>query len=160
MKTIAPAHKTETNEPEFKPLTAEEARQLRERKPPVSPWRVVGAQIVVGSLVAFAAWVVTGRSSVFWSAAYGALAVFLPAALLARGLTSRVASANAGAAVAGFFLWEMAKIGLTVAMLYAAPRLVTNLSWPAMLVDMIVTMQVYWLVVVFKKHFQARAKEH
>jgi ATP synthase protein I len=30
-------------------------------------------------------------------------------------------------------------------MLFAAPRLVTGLSWPAMLVGLVVTMKVYWV---------------
>lgn len=149
---------SQANESEFKPLTADEARQLRERQPLVSPWRVVAAQIMVGTLLAFAGWLVTGRANVGWSIGYGALAVALPAALFARGLTSRVASANAGSAVAGFFLWEMVKIGLTVAMLFAAPRLVAALSWPAMLVGLIVTMKVYWLVLLFGKQFQVKSK--
>jgi ATP synthase protein I len=88
-----------------------------------------------------------------YSAVYGALAVIVPAALFARGLTSRVASVNAGAAVFGFFLWEMVKIGLTVAMLFAAPRLVSDLSWPAMLAGLIVTMKVYWVALGFRTVF-------
>ncbi len=42
-------------------------------------------------------------------------------------------------------MWEMVKIGLTVAMLIAAPRLVLDLSWLAMLAGFVVTMKVYWL---------------
>ena len=57
---------------------------------------------------------------------------------------------NPGAAVVGFFLWEMVKIALTVAMLFAAPRLVTDLSWPAMLVGLVVTMKVYWLALLVR----------
>ena len=151
---------TQADEPEFKPLTADEVRRLRERQPLVSLWRVVAAQIVVGTLLALAGWLVTGRMNVGWSVGYGALAVALPAALFARGLTGRVASTNAGSAVAGFFLWEMVKIGLTVAMLFAAPRLVAALSWPAMLVGLIVTMKVYWLVLLFGKRFQVKSKTH
>lgn len=161
MTTITPGHEAEgasDHEPGFKPLTVEEARRLREKNPPVSPWRVVVAQLAVGLLMALLAGAVTGRLNVGWSVAYGALAVALPNAVFARGLMSRVASINAGAAVAGFFLWEMVKIGLTVAMLFAAPRLVANLSWPAMLVGLIATMKVYWLVVLFKKQFQAGSK--
>ena len=48
----------------------------------------------------------------------------------------------------GFFLWEMVKIALTVAMLIAAPRLVTELSWPAMLVGLVVTMKASWVAVM------------
>ena len=140
----------EAQEPEFKPLTAEQVRQLREKSPSVSPWRVVAGQAVVGLVVAIAAWGLTGRQSVGWSAGYGALAVVFPAALFARGLMSRVTLANPGAAVFGFFLWEMVKIALTVAMLFAAPRLVTDLSWPAMLVGLVVTMKVYWLALLVR----------
>jgi ATP synthase protein I len=35
-----------------------------------------------------------------------------------------------------------------VAMLFAAPRIVSNLSWPAMLVGLVVTMKVVWLVLL------------
>ena len=98
-----------------------------------------------------ATYAITGRASTAVSAAYGALAVVLPAALFARGVTSKVASLNAGAAVLGFFVWEMVKIALTVAMLFAATRVVPDLSWPAMLAGLIVTMKVYW-VVLAKRH--------
>ena len=40
----------------------------------------------------------------------------------------------------------MVKIGLVLAMLYAAPKLVADLSWPAMLVGLVVTMKAVWLV--------------
>ncbi|CAN5425738.1 hypothetical protein BH11PSE7_BH11PSE7_35500 [soil metagenome] len=99
---------------------------------------------MVGLLVAMAAWLLTGRQSVGWSAGYGGLAVVLPAALFARGLTGQFASLNPATAMVGFFVWEMVKIALTVAMLVAAPRLVQGLNWPAMLVGLVVTMQVYW----------------
>jgi ATP synthase protein I len=72
----------------------------------------------------------------------------IPAAIFARGLTGRFASLSPAAAAAGFMVWEMVKIALTVAMLFAAQRLVTELSWPAMLVGLVVTMQVYWAALV------------
>lgn len=142
MTQVAP---DEGGDPEFKPLTADEARRLREKNPPLSPWRVIAGQGLAGVLVALAAWGLTGKQSMGWSAGYGALAVVIPAALFARGLTSRVSTVNAGAAVFAFFLWEMVKIALTLAMLFAAPRLVVPLSWPAMLVGLVVTMKVYWV---------------
>ncbi len=137
-------------EPDFKPLTAEEARQWRQRNPPLSLWRVVVAQAGAGLLVALAAWALTGRATVGWSAGYGALAVVIPAALFARGLSRRSAAARPGAAVLGFFVWEMVKIGLTVAMLFAAPRLISPLSWLALLAGLVVTMKVYWLAMLFR----------
>lgn len=148
----------EAVEAEFRPLTAEEAQALRQRNPALSPWWVVGAQAVVGALVSAIAWLVTGDPSAAWSAAYGALAVVLPAAVFARGLTGRLSSVNPGAAVFGFFLWEMVKIALTVAMLFAAPRLITALSWPAMLVGLVVVMKVYWVALLFKQKNAAHPK--
>lgn len=130
------------------PLTAEQAKVLRATQPQLSPWRVVGWQLVAGVLVSSVAWLVSQQAVVAWSAAYGALTVILPAALFARGLTGRFSSINPGTAVFGFFLWEMAKIALAVAMLVAAPRWVVPLSWPALLVGLVVTMKVYWVAMV------------
>lgn len=141
----------EAAEPEFAPMTAEQARAWRQRNPMVSPWRVVGWQVMVGCTSTLLAWVLADRPAVAWSVAYGALAVVLPAALFARGLTGRVSSLNPGAAALGFFVWEMIKVALTVAMLFAAPRLVDALSWPAMLAGLVLTMKVYWVALAFRK---------
>ena len=137
----------------FRPLTAAEAQKLRLQQPLLSIWRVVLAQVVVGLTVAAFTWLFTGRVSAAWSAAYGALAVVVPAALFARGLTSKTSTINSGTAVFAFLLWEMVKIGLTVAMLYAAIWLVKDLSWPAMLVGLVITMKVYWVVFAWRKVF-------
>lgn len=149
-KTVAPLPETsEDEQPPVKPLSAEEARKLREQQPPVSPWWVVGGQVVVGLAAALVAWAITGKASVGWSAGYGALAVVIPAAVMARGMTSRFSSLNAGTAAFGFLLWEMVKIALTVAMMMAAPRLVSGLSWPALLVGLVLAMKVYWIALAF-----------
>ena len=129
-----------------KPLSRDEAQALREQNPTLSPWAVLAGQTGGGVLVALAAWWFSGKASVGWSALYGAMAVVIPGALFARGLMSKVSMINPAAAVTGFFLWEMVKIGLVLAMLFAAPKLVTNLSWPAMLLGLVVTMKVVWLV--------------
>lgn len=134
----------------MQPISAEEARRLREQNPPVSPWWVVAGQAAVGLVVALAAWGITGRQNVGWSAGYGALAVVLPAAVFARGLTGRFSSLNAGTAAVGFLMWEMVKLALTFAMMVAAPKLVAGLSWPALLVGLILAMKVYWLALAFK----------
>jgi ATP synthase protein I len=140
----------------FKSLSPDEARKLRELNPSVPPWKVVVGQGVVGVLAALVAWVVTGSQSVGWSAAYGALAVVLPAAIFARGLSGRFASLNPGTAVLGFFLWEMVKLVLTVAMLVAAPKLMVALSWPALLVGLVLTMKVYWVAFIFAPRIKQR----
>ena len=149
-------HKTMTPLPEdleeaspVQPLSAEEARRVREVNPPVSPWWVVMGQAGVGLVAALVAWALTGRQSVGWSVAYGALAVVIPAAVFARGLTGRFSSLNAGSAAVGFLLWEMGKIALTIAMMLAAPRLVAGLSWPALLVGLVLAMKVYWVALAF-----------
>lgn len=160
MKTIAPMPETDADAPEnFKPLTAEQARQLREQNPPVSPWWVVAGQVGVGLVTALAAWGITGRQEAGWSAGYGALAVALPAAVFARGLTGRFASLNPGTAVVGFFLWEMVKMALTMAMLFAAPKLVVALSWPALLVGLVLAMKVYWVALAFAPRKLKRTDE-
>jgi ATP synthase protein I len=145
MKTIAPETEIEAEDSDFKTLTAQEAQQWRSRNPPVSVWRIVVGQVIVGALVAVLAWALSGRAQVGWSAAYGALSVVVPAALFARGVLRRKASENPRAAMVGFFGWEIAKIVLTVALLAAAPRLVPGLSWLALLVGMVFTMKTYWV---------------
>ena len=149
MKKIAPLPETTEEESPFKPLTAEEARRLREEHPLVSPWWVVAGQIVVGVVVALAAWALTGRQNVGWSAGYGALVVVIPAAIFARGLTGRFSSLNAVTAAVGFLVWEMVKIASSIALLAAAPRLVPELSWPALLVGLVLTIKVYWVALAY-----------
>lgn len=134
----------------FKPLSAQEAQALRERYPSVSPWRVVAWQAVVGVVVAGAAWALTGQRNIGWSAAYGALAVVVPAIIFARGLTGRFSSLNAGTAAVGFMAWEMVKIIVSIALLAMAPKWVSALSWPALLIGLVVTMKVYWVALAFK----------
>ncbi len=149
MRKIARDIELEDPDAEFRPLTAEEARQLRERSPSISPWWVIAGQVFAGLLVALAAWGLTGRKDLGWSAGYGALSVVVPAAVFARGLTGRLSSLSPSTAMLGFFVWEMVKMALTLAMLLAAPRLITALSWPAMLVGLAVAMQAYWVALIF-----------
>ena len=150
MKNIPSEAEIEDEESDFKPLTAQEAQEWRRRHPPVSIWKVVVGQALVGLLVALAAWLLTGRASAGWSAGYGALAVVVPAGLFARGVLRQKAAPDPRAAMAGFFGWEIAKIVLTVALLAAAPRLVPDLSWLALLAGMVVTMKTYWVALMVR----------
>ena len=122
----------------FKRLSAQEAQALRDLNPSVSPWRVVATQVAVGFIVACLAGLVMGSVSVFWSALYGAGVVVIPAVLMARGMTSRLSSANAGVSAVSFMLWEFVKIGVSVVLLMLAPRIVDPLVWPALLVAVLV----------------------
>jgi ATP synthase protein I len=146
----------EVTEPVFKRWTAEEASALREKSPSVSPWRVVGWQVIAGVVIALGAWLLSGDKVVALSALYGALVVVLPAAVLARGMTSRVTGMNAVSAAMGFMVWEMVKIGLSVAMFLAAPQLVPGLDWLVMLVAVMLTMMVYGVAAVYRPKPKAK----
>lgn len=139
----------EADQLSFKTLTAEEAKALKSKLPMVSPWRVLCVQALVGLLCTAVVWAVTQRSSAAWSALYGALAVVLPGALLARGMTRGTKSPVAAAV--GFMFWEMLKIAAAIAMLVIAARVVPQLSWPALLITMVVCMKVNWLALAWRR---------
>ncbi|MBP9147418.1 MAG: ATP synthase subunit I [Rhodoferax sp.] len=146
----APVFELDDDPDEIVPLTAEQARQVRAANPSISPWWVVLGQMVVGGLAVLVAWMLFG-GLIAKSVSWGVLAVVLPAALFARGLTGQFARANPGAAVLSFFVWELVKILVTVGVLLTAHRLMDGLSWPAMLVGLIITIKVYWLALAFKR---------
>lgn len=148
-RRIAPLPEDVEEADPVRPLSAEEVRRVREKNPPVSPWWVVAGQAAVGLVAALVAWALTGKQNVGWSVAYGAAAVVIPAAVFARGLTGRFSSLNAGTAAVGFLLWEMVKIALSLAMMAVAPRLVAGLSWPALLIGLVLAMKVYWVALAF-----------
>lgn len=87
------------------------------------------------------------NGGVAWSALYGAAAVVVSSAVMARGMT-RQPRARPGAAMAGFVFWEFVKVFVAVAMLAAAARVVPDLNWPALLITMIVCLKVNWLVLL------------
>jgi ATP synthase protein I len=136
---------------DFKPLSAEQARQWREVHAVLSPWRVIGWQAGTGLALAVVLGLVTGKVSIAWSAGYGALAVAIPAVVFAHGLMGwKIAPVNAVILTARLVLWETVKIALTLAMLMAAPRLVRGLSWPALLAGLVVVLLVYWVALLVK----------
>lgn len=139
------------------PLTREQVLALREQYPLLSPWRVVAVQAAVGLVVAVLATVITGRWAVGWSALYGAAAVVVPGALMVRGLT-RTKDMHPGTMVFGFMFWEFIKIGVAAAMLVAAAVVVPDLSWPALLVAMVLCMKVNWLALLWQGRARARKK--
>ena len=64
--------------------------------------------------------------------------------------TRRCSSMNAGTSAVSFMLWEAVKIAVSVAMLMLAPKLVQSLSWPALLVALVLCMKVYWLALLWR----------
>lgn len=137
----------------FKPWSRQEAEAWRARNPPLSPWRVVIMQALAGLVCCAVVWAITQRGGAVWSALYGAAAVVVPGALLARGMTRDLAHlpGAAGVAVVRFMFWETVKIGVAVAMLVAAPRVIEGLSWPALLVAMIVCAKMNWLALLWRR---------
>jgi ATP synthase protein I len=140
-----------SREEEFQPWSAEQAQAWRQSQPVFSVWRVLAAQMLVAVLLAgvFAVWLKSRAVGLSWM--YGALTVVLPAALFARGLTSRAASLNAMTAAMSFAVWQGVKWVLAVLLLVLAPRVLPELSWPALLAGLIVTMKVYWLALIWGK---------
>ncbi len=132
----------------FKVLSAQEAHQFRDKLKMVSPWRVVWVQLAVGLLCVAVAWLWSRQPSVAWSALYGALATVVPSALLARGMTRWTSSAVSAAL--RFMLWEMLKIGSAIALLVIASRVVPQLSWPALLLTMVVCIKVNWFALLWR----------
>ncbi len=133
-------------------LTRAQAQALLANNPhAVSPWWVVAVQTMVGVSVALLAGAIGADESVFWSALYGAGAVVIPGALMARGMTSAFTSVSPGASALGFMVWAMLKIGVSVVLLVLATRIVQPLSWPALLVGLVACTQVYWLALAWRR---------
>jgi ATP synthase protein I len=147
-KVIADSSQDEFNDRPYKALTREEAQALRAKQPMISPWRVVGAQAVIGMLCVVVAWVFVRQGHAAWSALYGAAAVVIPSALLARGMTRRADSPTAAAM--GLMFWETIKIAAAIAMLVIAARVVPQLSWPTLLVTMVVCSQMNWFALLWR----------
>ena len=135
----------EAEDASFKPLNRMEVDRIRAANPPASMMRVLAVQVLTSLVVACLVRVLTGQDAMGWSALYGGLAVWVPAALFARGMQRQKVTGHAGSALIGFFVWELVKIVLTVALLLAAPGLIPELNWLALLAGFVVTMKVYWV---------------
>jgi ATP synthase protein I len=132
-------------EEQIVPWTREQVLALRRSQPTVSVWRVVFSQLIAGCVLMSLAWLLGLKFSHVASLGYGSLCVVLPSALFARGITSKWSGLGPGSAVTGFFLWEFVKVAMTMVMLLVSQRVVDDLSWPMMILGLIITMKVYWL---------------
>ena len=145
MTKISTRLEDEAPEPEFKPLTPQEAQVWRMKNPTASPWLILAMQVAVAATLALVVGVWSDRPAWMWSVAWGGFAVVLPAALFARALARQMKSGSSSAALAGLLMWELVKVVLTVALLAVAPKVISELSWLALLAGFVVTMKVYWL---------------
>jgi ATP synthase protein I len=136
----------------FKALTREQAREAAAKDlHAVSPWRVVAVQAAAGLGVALLLGAGFQRLDVFWSALYGAGVVVIPAALMARGMTSPLSSVSPIGSAVSFMLWEGVKIAVSVVLLILAVRIVRPLSWPALLAGLVVCIKVYWVALAWRR---------
>ena len=152
-RTVQPTDpwQDEQDAPAAAPMSRAEVQSLLLRKPQVSVWRVVVLQVAVGLLVALLSWFfAAGKLSVVLSALYGAAIIALPSALFALSIQLWLSKLKPGVAVYGFALGELLKIGLTIVLLFIAPRIVQPLSWAAMLIAIVVTLQVYWVALILR----------
>lgn len=137
------------------PLTAEQARQWRSSHPRECLGCVLGVQLAIGLAAAFLMGVFGARSAWGWSAAFGCLAVIVPTVFFLRRARRRVAWA--GSALLNLLMSELVKIVLTVMLLLLAPRVVPDLSWPALLVGLMVTLKAYWVGLMWASARAVRA---
>ncbi len=131
----------------MQPWSAEQVRQWRARNPAVSPWYPVMVQALVALLTSLLAAGWFGwRSPVAVSVAYGGLAAWLPAALFAHVAARRMRMpVHAAGALMALMVWEGIKVVLTIALLLAAPKLVAQLNWLALLAGFVVTIKAAWV---------------
>lgn len=152
MNDVPSGLENEAEDTGFKPLTPQEAGEWRKRHPAPSVWRLVRLQILVGTVVALLATVMTQSTASGLSAAYGALCVVLPAIVFARGMSRKHQAA--GSAIVGFFVWEIAKITLTLVMLLTAPRWLGSVHWMVLVIAMVITMKTYWVALLARPSVQ------
>jgi ATP synthase protein I len=125
-------------DPPIRPLTRSEAQALMARHPQISVWRVLALQALVGVVLALVFGVVTNRVESVLSALYATGVVVIPGVLMARG----VFGPNAGSSVGGLLFWEIAKLGLSGALLALAPVVLRPLDWVALLVTLVLCLKV------------------
>jgi ATP synthase protein I len=140
---------------DYKPLTAEEAEQWRQRQFRAAPFRVIGLQLAAVLLLAVMVGGVSGRYSWMWSVWYGGFSVVLPAVWFVVRQRRQAARAghigvDSNRLLRQFFVNEAIKVILTIALLSMAPVAVLGLNWLALLAGFVVALKVYWLAVVFK----------
>jgi ATP synthase protein I len=149
LKTLR-GYDEDAGELDYQPLTAAQAQSLREKNPAVSPWRVVGWQCLAGLVTALMVWGVSGQARLGGSALYGGAAVVLPTVLFVRALSVRQNGQNFVVLALRLLVWESVKLLLTVAILAAAPRVIEDVSWLALMGGLVVTLKVYWLALLWR----------
>jgi ATP synthase protein I len=127
------------------PWSAEQAQSWRQTQRLMPIHFLVLAQFGIGATVAIIAYVMFDPTAAM-SAGYGALCAALPSALLARGMRSALSQSNPAA---GFMMWELVKMALGAAMLVAAPKILGEVNWFALVIGLILTLKVVFLAALW-----------
>jgi len=132
--------------------SAQEVQALRPSCLTLSPWGSVGWQGGMGLVVTALAGLFTGTWMVIASALMGAVAIVLPSALMAWGVSRSPADMTPGGLAVRFMSWEFIKIFVSVMALWLAPKLVQPLNWPVLLVSVVLCLKVGWVALLWRRH--------
>ncbi len=138
-------------EEEFTALSSEEARQWRLRQRLSPAWHSIAWQIGIGLSASTVVGMVWRSGMLAQSVAFGVFAVVLPNTLLLRGMAGAGKHWGPEALLLRLLVWELVKLALTVAILYSADKVLGEMSWPALLAGLVVTMKANWLVLAFQQ---------
>jgi ATP synthase protein I len=130
---------------EIRTLNKDEALLVKAANPMLNLWSVVIWQAVVTLLIGLLGLVLTQQKNTLYSMLWGGLCVVIPSGLFARGMTRGKGFESLKLGLSNFLVWELLKIALSIAMLVMASRVVSDLSWLALVASFIVVTKVYWL---------------
>jgi ATP synthase protein I len=132
--------------------SAEEVQSLQSSRLTLSPWGLVGWQAGMGLVVVALVAAIARDRAVVASALMGAVAIVVPSALMAWGVTRSIAFMTPGGMAVRFMLWEFIKILVSVSALWLAPKLVQPLNWPILLVSVVLCLKVGWVALLWRRH--------
>jgi len=126
------------------PLTPCQAQNLRLKSPMISPWWVIVVQLGLG--------VVYVLLVAFWSqhefgvvsAACGVGVVWVPALVFVAVISRGSAQRGVHSAALAFFVGELVKLVLSVALIFLSVWWLESLYWQFFLGGMFLSLKVYW----------------
>jgi len=125
----------------------EQAEAWRQTNQPVSQWRLVVTQVAVVGLLAVLVGIIFSSHTLAMSVVYGGICVIVPSAMFIHGVRVHH-GASIRQRMVKFMVWELAKIALTISMLYVAPKVINELNWLALLAGFVVTIKLYWVAFI------------
>jgi len=132
------------------PLTPRQAQNLRLKSPTIPLWWVIALQLGLG--VAYILLVAFLGQNEFWvvSAACGVGVVWVPALLFVVVITSGSTQRGVHSSVLVFFVGELIKLILSVALIFLSVWWLENLKWQLFLGGMLLSLKVYWVALAIR----------